>query len=489
MKRFLTLMMVIAVLCGFSGTALAEEPVHLIWWLFTVNDVPADWPEVEAAMNEISQRELGVTCEFKFFNNEQINRAVQVGEYFDIAFTCDWFNDYATNVSNGMFLELTDLLNEYGQQLLVDLPEDIWEGVKVNGGIYGVPHLKDYAYDVFWILRSKFFEDELGLIPEEHKQISIEEMETYLAKYKEMYPDDYPIKVSRGGLTSWSNCLVDWLSMNYYIGLDWDLQGTAEQYTVKCALDVPRFVDRLKVFHSWYEKGYINPDAAVIDSMPRVTRGVVQSGQGWFGYETMCATNLQDECFVANIEGPSMNSSSIRGAISAICAYSEHPVEAMQLINLMNTNQEYRTLATFGIEGKHYEVVEPGVVRRTELGIQNMNNNNYVHGSSVLCPLEASQFEGMELDTKQYENMIERYETQAEKSVALGFSFDVTPVVDQCLALASVWSQYINELQTGTSDPEVVIPQLKAELEAVGLNDVLAECQAQLDAFIALKAA
>ena len=39
-------------------------------------------------------------------------------------------------------------------------------------------------------------------------------------------------------------------------------------------------------------------------------------------------------------------------------------------------------------------------------------------------------------------------------------------------------------MQTGTSDPAVVVPELLAELEAVGLREVLAEAQAQLDAYM-----
>ena len=53
--------------------------------------------------------------------------------------------------------------------------------------------------------------------------------------------------------------------------------------------------------------------------------------------------------------------------------------------------------------------------------------------------------------------------------------------------MKNIWEQYIYELQTGTSDPAEVLPQMKEELEAVGLNEVIAEIQAQLDAFMAAK--
>ena len=50
--------------------------------------------------------------------------------------------------------------------------------------------------------------------------------------------------------------------------------------------------------------------------------------------------------------------------------------------------------------------------------------------------------------------------------------------------MASIWQQYIYELQTGTSDPDVVFPELREKLEAVGLQKVIDEAQAQLNAFL-----
>ena len=159
----------------------------------------------------------------------------------------------------------------------------------------------------------------------------------------------------------------------------------------------------------------------------------------------------------------------------------------MKLINLMNSDPEYRTLARYGIEGKHYEVVSEGIVKKTDLGNTNMSLNAYGQGSYALGPVEASAFESVPANPNQWTELVERYSAEAVSSSALGFMFDIEPVADQCLAMKNVWEQYIYEMQTGTSDPAEVVPQLRAELEAVGLNEVLAEAQAQLDAYMASK--
>ena len=104
MKKVLCAALLTALLfaSGCARTA-REEPVHLVWWMLTGSETPADWPETEAALNAYSAEKIGVTCEFKYYDANQIALVSQTGEYFDIAFTCDWWNDFATNVSMGMF--------------------------------------------------------------------------------------------------------------------------------------------------------------------------------------------------------------------------------------------------------------------------------------------------------------------------------------------------------------------------------------------------
>lgn len=482
MKKIVALFLALVMALSMASFAVAEEPTHLVWWVFTSGDTPADWPEVEEKLNELSIKELGVTCEYKFMTAEQISLAMNAGEYFDICFTCDWYNDFATNVANEAFLDLTDLVAEYGKEMSELMPSNIWIGGKVGDKLYAIPHVKDYGIEVFWILDSDYYLNQKGL--EQDSYISFEGIEEYLKMYKEDYPDDYPLKLAKGGITSWLNGIADWVNQTYYIGLDIDAEGTDDQYTIKSALDIPRFTNRLKTIHSWYEKGYINPDAAVTETYPRSTAGVVQSGQGWFGAETVWSNARQKASYISRYDGPFLATYSVRGAMTAISSSSEHPVEAMKMINLMNSNAEYRTVARYGIEGKHYEVVSEGVVARTELGNQNMFLNAYGQGTYALGPVEASPFESVPADPEQWTKLVDRYEAEAIVSPIMGFTFDITPVSNECMAMANVWQQYIYELQTGTSNPDEVFPELRAALEAVGLQTVLDEAQSQLNAFL-----
>ena len=481
MKKILALALALVMMLSLCSFASAEaEPVKLVWFAYTDSVAPIDWAEVEEALNAYSAEKIGFTCEFLWMYADQVARATQTGEYFDIAFTCDWWNDYATNVTAGMFRDLTDDLDNF-PALRDSVVELAWEGVKVNDRIYAIPHMKDIGYEVFWILNSDFFLNQMGW--EQDSYITFDGIEKYFEAYKAANPDDYPFKMSYGGITSWQNALADWISLEYEIGLDWNAQGTEDEYTIKSALEIPAWVDRVKKIHEWYQKGYINPDAAVTESMPRAQAGVVQSGQGWFGAETVWANVIKQPIYISRYDGPYLSTSSIRGSMTAVSSFSEHPQEALALIQLMNTDPWYRETARYGIEGKHYTRNDDGTVTKTELGQTNMKVLAYGQGHYTLGALEASPFPEVPTDVDQWTKTMKNYET-ATLSAAMGFTPDLTPVETECLAVRQVIEEYRKELWTGTSDPDVVIPEMLERMNEVGLQTVIDELQNQLNTFL-----
>lgn len=464
-----------------TARASDGETVNLVWVLYSDTTMLQDWPEVEAALNAYSAEKIGVTCEFKYMDREALNASVLDGHEFDIAFTCDWWNDYARNVSAGNFLDLTDRLEGY-PELEKTVVETAWAGTKVRDRIYAIPHMKDIGYEVFWILNSNYFLKEKGF--EKDLNISFDEIEPYLKAYKADYPDDYPLKIASTGVTSWQNALVDWLSMDILVGLDWEAQGTEREHEVQCALEIPAWQERLRTLHKWYEMGYINPDADEIVTMPRTEAGVVQSGQGWFGAETVWANVIKEPVYISRYDGVYLSTSSIRGSMTAVSAYTEHPDEALKLIELMNTDSWYRETARYGIEGKHYIRNYDGTVIRTAEGSANVGVQAYAQGHYTIGALEASLFPEVPTDIHQWEKTMASY-ADATLSAAMGFTPDLSLVGDKCEQIKKVIEAYRPELYTGKADPDVVIPEMLEKMEAAGLRDVIGEIQRQLTVFLA----
>ena len=71
------------------------------------------------------------------------------GEYFDILFTDQ--NRYGSEVSTGVLLDITDMLEENAPELYKMIPEDYWNAVEIDGKVYGVPTYKDSSLSEFFV--------------------------------------------------------------------------------------------------------------------------------------------------------------------------------------------------------------------------------------------------------------------------------------------------------------------------------------------------
>ena len=75
----------------------------------------------------------------------------------------------------------------------------------------------------------------------------------------------------------------------------------------------------------------------------------------------------------------------------------------------------------------------------------------------------------------------------ADRSHAFGFVFDSSSVTSQYAAVNNVIMQYYCGLDCGSVDPETTIPQFVQALKEAGIDDIIAEKQAQYDAWRAQK--
>ena len=131
MKRFLMAFFTVLVcttLLSLSVAACAEEPIHLIWWTYSASgDAPAALQEVLERANAISAEEIGVTVDLLMKTDSQVSLDLNTGEYYDMIFTCDWYNDFD------------------GNAYLMDMAEAVQTGVREAG--HEIPHLKLLAWE------------------------------------------------------------------------------------------------------------------------------------------------------------------------------------------------------------------------------------------------------------------------------------------------------------------------------------------------------
>ncbi|MBB6733649.1 ABC transporter substrate-binding protein [Cohnella zeiphila] len=440
-----------------------------------------DEKKVEDAMNKILTEKINATIDLIPIDwgvwDDKMNLMIASREPVDVLFTAQW-NGYSKNVAKGAYLDLGDLLKQYGQGIIDSLDPAFLEGSKINGKNYGIPTNKELAFAGGLVYR-KDIADELGLDMSQVKKP--EDLDAIYKTVKEKKPDMIPLYMMGGSLVGQ---LTEFDSLG-----DGTIPGVIEKEktdtTVKLAQDFDVYKRMVNITRDYYQKGYINKDAATtqLSEGDAFKAGnvfsAIQPLKPGKDAELAAAAGLQNKLTEIYFTGKTVSTSETAGAMLAISSTSGDPARAMMFINLLHTDKELVNLINFGIEGVHYTLngdvmtptaqaanYSPGVA--WELGNQFLN-----HVWDSEAPDKWDQFR--------------QFNEGAIKSPGLGFVFDSEPVKAEVGALANVIKQYGAAIETGSVDPDKMLPEYVSALKAAGVDKVIAEKQKQFDAFLASK--
>ena len=480
----LILMMALTSCAGGAGendttTAKDDTPTNIIWWVYSTGEVPEDFPKVIERANEISAEEIGVTVDVQFKTDEQFALDMTAGEYYDMTFSCDWCNDFDKNARLGYYYDITDLVKETAPAMY-DAIDPWWQIGTLNRKIYGVPMLKDLGAEVFFRLNSDYFETEKGMtIPEE---MAFSELEPFLEAYKNDYPDSYPLYLGENGLSGMYQ--VHERIVSNYLVIPYSKAGTPDGTKIIPIWEDEEYMDMLRLLHSWYEKGYINPDAATNTELPYSLLNPVRSGTAWTGYKGW--SDPQTVGFNVKLVryiGPNMSRSTQQGSLIAInaAASEENARACLKYMELLYTNRAFRDLLAYGIEGEHFEYYEDTVIR-TDAGNENYLFDNFVTGPAISASVVSAGKEVL-ADPDQWEKVYEGYKT-AKQSDTNGFSFDGESTESERAAIYAIYDTYNSELVTGSVDPDEVMKEMSELMYTAGLQEVLDEAQRQLNEYL-----
>ena len=180
LKKATALVMAAAMSLGMFGsvTASAEEDIYEIVVQFpTLGTTPPDLQKVEDAINERLEPEIGAHITFypvsAYETNNTTSLMVSSGEKLDLAISI--FEGGVSNyVNSGMIMELDDLVEEYGQDILA--AEGIaMEGGYFKGSLYGIP-AEDKMGRVYAFEARKDLLDKYGIEYDENKIYTADEL-------------------------------------------------------------------------------------------------------------------------------------------------------------------------------------------------------------------------------------------------------------------------------------------------------------------------
>lgn len=450
--------------------------------LIYIGSPQQDEMEIEAAMNAYLRDKINAEIDLMTIDwgpwDDKINLMVASREKVDIIFTAQW-SKHTVNVSKGAFLELDDLLKQYGQGILQSLDQVLLAGSKIDGKNYAVPTNKEMAAQGGIVYRADIAE-ELGL--DMSKVKTIHDLDFVYKTVLEKKPDMIPLYLKQGETLN-----------AHYVG-NYDALGDTsipgiilkdgKSTKVMPSYEVDRYVETLRITRQFFKKGYINKDAATNQTM---NNDALKSGDVFSvtaalkpgkDKELAIQTGLNGKLAQLELNSKTIATSETAGSMLGISSTSQDPARAMMFINLLHTDKYLNNLLNYGIEGKHYIKVNDNVIKQTE------NTKEYNPGSSWMF---GNQFLNYVWDTEDPEkwNKFRNFNQNAILSPGLGFVFDGDPVKAEIAAVVNVNRQYQNALETGSVDIDKVLPEYIDKLKAAGIEKIITEKQAQFDKFLA----
>ncbi len=494
MRKLVSLLLALVMVLSLASVAMAEDPYTLdIYWVGN-GDNEAVRAGVEAAVNAYIEPLIGAKVSYHIigwgdWNDKAIN-ALQSGEKMDLIFTADW-EGYGIEVAGGLLLPLDDLLDQYGQGIKDTLPQTFLDGVKVNGVLYGIPTNKELCVPEGFIV-NKTAAAEIGwdVVADDPSIKTTADLEPWLAKYKELHPDKYPYLMD-GQAGRWADepWCPDWAGMgSNSVAMKMAKQDNGEfDETVYSIFETPEQEEHIRLMYDWGQKGYISPDAALtsFDYNGTFGRGdfLVFSqplkGNGIKAAEMYAANATAEfECVEITMQPKYVVTTHAGGSMFGIPVTSKAPEKAMQYINLMHSDATLVNLMLFGAEGQNYTKVNDQQVELTDQNWYGVHGGAWTVGNTKLQYVLTSE------DPAKNE-MLQSYADDAVATASLGFRFVKDNVADQIAAVDAVISEYANPMMCGQVDPDGPqgLEALKAALADAGMGDILAEVQAQYDAW------
>jgi putative aldouronate transport system substrate-binding protein len=441
----------------------------LVWWQIGSNS--ADLAHYSQILSDYTQEKIGVRMDVRqgtWANaSQRFNAMINTGEYWDILFSDA--NTYPSFASLGAYADITALVKEAAPGLYNGIPEELWRGVSLNGIIYGIPTYKDSASTMyaFW---------DAAIVNKYQLNIDDNSWRNLDFNFRKIKAGEgqryYPYIMSKGEVDPVFLRYDTFTSFLHPVGV----RSDDPERRVVCTLEQADVLEAFSYMHNWYETGVINPDANMVDNLPKYRPYFI--AQAWPAVAASYATSAGIERYLpSKFYGPIHSTQSIQGSINCISVNSKYKKEALKLLELVNSDPKFRDMMAYGIEGDHFHYVTMPDGRKA------------VHRDRTDWPLVNYQEGNYFIETPEdtvpagYWDEVRHLNETATASQLLGFNMDMTPVENEVINCKNAWMKYYTDLRTGASDPETTLPLVIAELRKKGMDKIIAEAQRQIDEF------
>ncbi len=446
--------------------------------------IPRDLQQVQDALNEILNEEIGVNLilqpiDYAAFN-DRMQLQLAAGEPCDIIFTAPWTNSYTNNVANGSLLELDDLLKEEAPGLWASMPETTWDAARINGKIYGVINQQIFPKPWGVHVRTDLLEKYDFSLDTVTKW---EDMEPFLEAVRDgegitpVYADD------TGGSSLFRPQYYGYDPLDDGIGFI-GIKADDEALTVVNLIETPEYIEAANLSKKWVDAGYFPSTLTSADE----ARAAFRAGLFAMGYhvekpgndvEMQAAVGWEFES--KNLTDPLiLDTAGATATLNAICATSEHPVEAMRVLEKLNTDPVVYNLLARGIEGVHWVWAdeERKIITYPE-GVDT-NTSGYAPNTDWMFGNQINAYYRDEAQVGAWE-ATKQMNDEAYPSQALGFVIDRTPIQTEVAQTTAVLEELGRPIAWGWVAYDEAAPELLERLNEAGAQTIIDEVQRQLN--------
>ena len=455
--------------CGKNGGNNKKEEIPTLTWYVVGGGKPANYDSWTEKVNAYLEEKIGVHLNYQCVPwgdwDDRHKAIVSTNEPYDIMFTNDI--NYAAEVAMGAYADLTELIQEV-PELQKSIPDDVWQGCAINGRIYAIPTYKDCAAQEFLVWKKDVVEK---YFPDWENAHTLQDVEPALEAIKAA--GVLPMAMTDQG------CMITYDNLGTGLapmGVSYDYQEGDGVPQVVSTFEQPDMMEKFETLHRWFEKGYINADAAVVKEIG----GEYGFGfaQGWPSAIQIWQRNRGYDCVCTEFEVPRLSSTNIQGSLNCISKTSEHKAEALKLLQLVNTDRKLRDMLAYGEEGVNFNYVEEEDMQKISRDADHpWTFAGYTQGSFFIMSTESGTAGNYWVDEVRVQN------ERALVSPAVGFYFNPEKVADKLDACRSIYMEYKASIQTGTADPHAAVPEMIGRLNESGFQEILTEAQTQMDAW------
>lgn len=443
-------------------------------------------PVIQEAMDKYLKEKLN--CNLKLMPidwsvwSQKYPILLQSGEQIDLIFTSA-DNGYFQNIAKNAYQPLNDLLEKYGQGIKSVINPVYLQAAAVNGELYAMGVNKDLGQSNGIFFRKDIC-DKYGFDVE--KITGLEDLEPMLQTIKEKEPTFVPFYMIKGTNPEFRLVLTNELYKEdryefnrifRYIAFD------KQEKKFVNTLEVPGYVNEVKLLRDWYEKGYINKDATTAQTSEHDT---FKAGKSWMFLSTSQPGQMEFfkdrngfDLYMKDMSDGIISTDGATGALTAIGRTSKDPARAMMVLNLAYEDEYFINLFHRGIENVHYVKKSENVISIPE-GYATWDDTGWNPGVNWEFGNQFKQYLKDSDDPEKFVKL-DAYNKSLKEAELLGFYFDTSKIVTEVAAVNNAWNEFSPILGTGAANAEETISKAINKMKANGLDKMISEFQSQYD--------